>query len=125
MGAGKTVWWLDSAVYSFFEAIWGSIEVRIIIFLSKIRIAIAGDLHGLWSESDHNLLNALAPDAILFVGDLGNGEIRIVKAINEIEIPTAVVLGNHDRGIDISGYKLQTQIGLLGDKFCSWWKIIL
>ncbi len=79
----------------------------------------------MWSESDHNLLNALCPDAILFVGDLGNGEIRIVKAINEIEIPTAVVLGNHDRGIDSSGYNLQTQIDLLGDKLCSWSQKIL
>ncbi len=74
----------------------------------------------MWSKDDHKLLEALAPDALLFVGDLGNGEIRHVKAIKEITIPTAVVLGNHDRGTDNSGYQLKTQMQLLGDKDCSW-----
>ena len=63
---------------------------------------------------------SLNPDAILFVGDLGDGDIRFVKAINEIEIPTAVILGNHDRGSDMSGSQLKCQLDLLGDKNCAW-----
>ena len=74
----------------------------------------------MWSQDDHRLLEALTPDAVLFVGDLGNGEIRLIKEIKEIKIPTAVVLGNHDRGNDFSGYQLKSQIDLLGEKDCSW-----
>ena len=65
-------------------------------------------------------MHLLNPDIILFVGDLDVGDLSIVKAINKISIPTAVVLGNHDRGSDLSGDQLKTQLSLLGDKNCSW-----
>ncbi len=66
------------------------------------------------------MLSLLKPDAILFVGDLGVGDLRIVKAINKLSIPTAVVLGNHDRGNDITGDQLNKQLSALGRKNCSW-----
>ncbi len=65
-------------------------------------------------------MHLLNPDVILFVGDLGDGDLRTVKAINKISIPTAVILGNHDRGNDNSGVQLRSQISLLGEKDCSW-----
>ena len=62
----------------------------------------------------------LNPDGVLFVGDLSDGDLRIVRGINKISIPTSVVLGNHDRGRDGSGNVLQAQLDLLGEKNCSW-----
>ncbi len=62
----------------------------------------------------------LSPDGILFVGDLGEADIKVVKAINSLSLPIAVILGNHDRGKDKTGELLQTQINLLKDKHCGW-----
>jgi len=87
---------------------------------SRLRLAIAGDLHGEWSEADAQLLAQLAPDAVLFVGDLSDGDLRLTKAITRLPQPTAVILGNHDRGRDRSGSIFQQQINLLGDLHCGW-----
>ncbi len=65
-------------------------------------------------------MHSLNPDLVLFVGDLGIGDLRIVKAINNISIPSAVVLGNHDRGADLSGHQIKKQLSVLGDRNCSW-----
>ena len=62
----------------------------------------------------------LAPDGVLFVGDLGEGDLRLVKAIKNLSIPTAVILGNHDRGYDGTGELLKLQLTLLGDIHCGW-----
>ena len=51
---------------------------------------------------------------------MSDGDLRIVRGINKISIPTSVVLGNHDRGSDGSGNVLQAQLDLLGEKNCSW-----
>ena len=63
----------------------------------------------------------------MFVGDLSDGDLRIAKAISKISIPTAVMLGNHDRGNDGCGDVLKAQLDLLGEKVCSWdlskWKL--
>ncbi len=56
----------------------------------------------------------------MFVGDLSEGEFTITKAICEIPIPTAVILGNHDRGNDDSGSLLRSQLRILGDIHCGW-----
>ena len=99
---------------------WGSIEGNFQKNLTDIRIAIAGDLHGSWSQDDLDLLLELNPDGVLFVGDLSDGDLRIVRAINKISIPTSVILGNHDRGRGGSGDVLRAQLDLLGEKNCSW-----
>ena len=56
---------------------------------------------------------------VLFVGDISEGNIKIVKKINLLSIPTYVILGNHDRGKDKSGETLLKQIRLLKDKYLS------
>ncbi len=85
-----------------------------------MRLAIAGDLHGDWTCHDEQLLEQLRPDALLFVGDLSDGDLRLVKAITRLKLPCAVILGNHDRGRDRSGERLRQQISMLGDLDCSW-----
>ena len=85
-----------------------------------MRLAIAGDLHGDWTFHDEHLLEQLRPDALLFVGDLSDGDLRLVKAITRLKLPCAVILGNHDRGRDRSGELLRQQISMLGDLDCSW-----
>ena len=66
------------------------------------------------------MLQQLQPDALLFVGDLSDGDLRLVKAITRLQLPCAVILGNHDRGRDRSGDCLRQQIAMLGDLDCSW-----
>ncbi|WP_072013151.1 TIGR04168 family protein [Prochlorococcus marinus] len=83
-------------------------------------MAIAGDLHGSWLQEDNDLLMHLNPDGVLFVGDLGDADLKLVKLISSLPIPTAVILGNHDRGKDLDGSKLKAQISLLANKNCAW-----
>ena len=70
--------------------------------LTHLRLAIAGDLHGAWGDADEQLLQQLKPDAVLFVGDLADGDLRR-RAGSRGFFPVAVILGNHDRGRDRSG----------------------
>ncbi len=61
------------------------------------------------------------PDAVLFVGDLSDGDLCLVKSIKELGIPTALILGNHDRGRrDPTGSLLRSQLSLLGEIHCAW-----
>jgi uncharacterized protein (TIGR04168 family) len=85
-----------------------------------MRIAVAGDLHDQWDESDNRLLERLAPDALLLVGDLSDGRARIPRLLASLELPLACVLGNHDTGRDPSGHRLRRQIDLLGERHCGW-----
>ncbi|MCT0198663.1 TIGR04168 family protein [Synechococcus sp. CS-1325] len=85
-----------------------------------MRLAIAGDLHGQWDREDVALLRVLAPDAVLVVGDLSDGQERIAASLANVEQPLACILGNHDTGKDDSGRKLQRQIDLLGNRHCGW-----
>jgi len=66
------------------------------------------------------VLSIAKPDLVLFVGDISDGNIKTIKLINSIEIPTFVFLGNHDRGKDKSGETLLKQIRILKDKFIGW-----
>lgn len=61
-----------------------------------IRIAIVGDVHDQWSDVDHQLLHQLAVDLVLLVGDFGNEAVDLVRQIAGLDLPKAVVLGNHD-----------------------------
>ena len=61
-----------------------------------IKIALIGDIHDLWNEYDVEALEFLGADLVLFVGDIGNECIPLVKNISQLKIPKAVVLGNHD-----------------------------
>ncbi len=88
--------------------------------LTVLRLAIVGDLHGAWGTDDRALLAQLQPDAVLFVGDLSDGDLKLVKAIQQLSIPTAVILGNHDRGRDHSGAIMERQLNLLAERHCGW-----
>jgi uncharacterized protein (TIGR04168 family) len=85
-----------------------------------MRIAIAGDLHGQWDAVDVALLGRLAPDAVLVVGDLSDGQERIAASLGRLDHPLACILGNHDTGKDASGRRLQRQIDLLDGRHCGW-----
>ena len=94
----------------------GSLGIR----LAELRIAIAGDLHGQWDAVDERLLEQLAPDALLVVGDLSDGQARIPARLAQLPLPVACILGNHDTGRDASGHTLQRQLEALGSRHCGW-----
>ncbi len=77
-------------------------------------------MHGVWGIEDDLVLSKLQPDLVLFVGDLSEGDVRIAKAIRDLPFPTAVILGNHDRGRDSTGYLLECQLRILGENHCGW-----
>ena len=88
--------------------------------MPNLKIAIVGDCHGLWSDADIQILSVVKPDFVLFVGDISEGRIKIIKEINRLDIPSYVILGNHDRGSDKNGETLLKQIKVLQEKFCGW-----
>ncbi len=61
-----------------------------------IHIAVVGDIHSEWSDLDNDLLRQLDLDLVLFVGDLGNEDVAVADRISQLELPKAVILGNHD-----------------------------
>ncbi len=63
---------------------------------TEIKIAVIGDIHEQWELTDNLILQELGIDLALFVGDLGNESVAIARLISELEIPKAVILGNHD-----------------------------
>jgi uncharacterized protein (TIGR04168 family) len=92
-----------------------------------IKIAVVGDVHDQWQEQDHLALKHLGIDLVLFVGDFGNEAVEIVRAIASLDIPKAVILGNHDAWYSASDWgknkspydhktedRVQQQLDLLG-----------
>ncbi|MBD2149910.1 TIGR04168 family protein [Pseudanabaena sp. FACHB-1277] len=68
-----------------------------LISKSLIKIAVVGDVHELWQPIEDRLaLQALGVDLVLFVGDFGNEAVEVVRAIASLDIPKAIILGNHD-----------------------------
>ena len=61
-----------------------------------VKIAVVGDVHDQWEPEDALALKQLNVDLALFVGDFGNESVEIVRAIAALDIPKAVILGNHD-----------------------------
>ena len=92
------------------------------------KIAVVGDVHYLWNEYDYQALKSLAVDLVLFVGDFGNESLQIVSEVASLDLPKAIVLGNHDAWFSATpwGRKkapydhqledwVQEQLDLLGD----------
>lgn len=75
----------------------------------RTRLICVGDMHDAWGETDEAALTAMAPDAVLFVGDYGNENVgvvrRLAKFADAAEFFVAAVLGNHD------GFFSMSQIG--------------
>ncbi|MBF2064806.1 MAG: TIGR04168 family protein [Calothrix sp. C42_A2020_038] len=61
-----------------------------------IKIAVVGDVHDQWEEEDQIALHTLGVDLVLFVGDFGNESVDVVRRVASLDIPKAVVMGNHD-----------------------------
>jgi uncharacterized protein (TIGR04168 family) len=93
-----------------------------------IKIAVIGDVHDQWEAADGLALQQLGIDLALFVGDFGNESVEVVRAIAALEIPKAVILGNHDAWYSASSWgkqkcpydrsqedRVQQQLDLLGD----------
>ena len=97
-------------------------------YQNQISIAVVGDVHDQWDEQDHLALKHLGIDLVLFVGDFGNESIEVVSKIASLDIPKAVILGNHDSWYTASPWgrkkapydrtkedRVQQQLDLLGD----------
>lgn len=93
-----------------------------------IKIAVIGDVHDQWEDADGLALQQLGIDLALFVGDFGNESVEVVRAIAALEIPKAVIFGNHDAWYSASHWgkqkcpydrskedRVQQQLDLLGD----------
>ncbi|WP_019500168.1 TIGR04168 family protein [Pseudanabaena sp. PCC 6802] len=93
----------------------------------EIKIAVVGDIHEQWEPEDGIALQRLGVDLVLFVGDFGNESVEVVRAIATLDLPKAVILGNHDAWYTASEWgrrkcpydrkqedRLQQQIDLLG-----------
>ena len=61
-----------------------------------LKIAVVGDVHDQWENEDGITLKRLNVDLVLFVGDFGNESVEVVRKIADLDIPKAVVMGNHD-----------------------------
>jgi uncharacterized protein (TIGR04168 family) len=96
--------------------------------MTKATIAIVGDIHQQWDSTDHQTLQALGVDLVLFVGDYGNEAVDIVRQISQLDLPKAAIMGNHDawysvtaKGKERCPYDrtredwVQAQLDLLGD----------
>ncbi len=98
------------------------------------KIAVVGDVHDLWDEGDQQALKALEVDLVLLVGDFGNEAVEVVRAIASLDLPKAVILGNHDawftatswgrglRGLDRTD-RVQQQLELLGEAHVGYGKL--
>lgn len=62
----------------------------------SLTIAVVGDVHDLWDADDEPALKRLGVDLVLLVGDFGNESVEVVRAIANMNLPKAAILGNHD-----------------------------
>lgn len=66
-----------------------------------------GDVHDAWSAADAAALAAVGADMALFVGDFGNENVQVVQQVAAIDMPKAVILGNHDAWYSMSAARRQ------------------
>ena len=101
-----------------------------------LKIAVVGDVHDQWEAEDGEALHHLGVDLALFVGDFGNESVGVVRSIASLEIPKAVILGNHDAWYSASEWgrqrcpynrkqedRVQTQLDLLGETHVGYGKL--
>lgn len=63
-----------------------------------MRIAVIGDVHEYWDETDNRYFNAADVDCVLFVGDLARvaGGTEVARQLSALRRRTVVIPGNHD-----------------------------
>jgi uncharacterized protein (TIGR04168 family) len=97
--------------------------------LAPRRIVVVGDLHGHWTDADDDFLEAGRQDLVLFVGDLGDEDVAIVRRIADLRVPKAVILGNHDAWQSFSKKaptdNLRHSLGLLGEQHLAYARLEL
>jgi uncharacterized protein (TIGR04168 family) len=64
--------------------------------MTRAEILIVGDVHGLWRPEDAAFIENGNQDLTLFVGDLGDEDVELVRSIAALKVPKAIILGNHD-----------------------------
>ena len=64
--------------------------------LTTANLTVIGDVHRWWRPGDAIFLERSRPDLSLFVGDLGDEDVEMVKLVAALPVPKAVILGNHD-----------------------------
>lgn len=68
--------------------------------MQAAKIAVIGDVHLFWDETDTAFFNESDYDLVLFVGDLAGyiqyKGIRLARALRELELPAMCIPGNHD-----------------------------
>ncbi len=62
----------------------------------SFRILVVGDVHDRWDEVDTQFVESGDQDLVLFVGDLGDEDVAMVRRISELDVELGVILGNHD-----------------------------
>jgi uncharacterized protein (TIGR04168 family) len=101
-----------------------------------VKIIVVGDVHEAWEPQDALALEALQPDLVLFVGDFGNESVSVVRQIAALDLPKAVILGNHDAWYSASPWgrskcpydrrqedRVQQQLDLLGPSHVGFGKL--
>ena len=63
---------------------------------SSQTILVVGDMHGQWQDADREFLERGDQELVLFVGDLGDEDVDVVRQVAATAADKAVVLGNHD-----------------------------
>ena len=86
---------------------------------SPATIVAVGDIHGCWREADCAYLERAQLALALFVGDLGDEDVQMVQRIADIDVPKAILLGNHDAWRSFSekqlSNELNTSLDILGE----------
>ncbi|PKA48279.1 hypothetical protein AXF42_Ash020714 [Apostasia shenzhenica] len=89
---------------------------------ASVRIAVVGDVHDDWNlDEDSKAIQLLQPDLVLFTGDFGEENVELVRSISNLDIPKAVILGNHDcwhtyRFQEKKADRVQVQLRCLGEQ---------
>jgi uncharacterized protein (TIGR04168 family) len=67
---------------------------------TRVRIAVIGDVHFHWDETDLAYFDGSDYDLLLFVGDLAryahSGGLQVAESLSRLSRPTLVIPGNHD-----------------------------
>jgi uncharacterized protein (TIGR04168 family) len=104
-------------------------------FGSSVKIAVVGDVHDAWDSQDEAALKHLGIDLVLLIGDFGNESIEVVRSIASLDLPKAVILGNHDAWYTATDWGkglrstttpvdgVQTQLDLLGNSHVGYSKL--
>ncbi len=86
---------------------------------SRAEILVIGDMHGLWSRHDVEFLEGGTQDLVMFVGDLGDENVRLVTDVANLDADKVVILGNHDAwqsfSLKFPTQKLEQSVEALGN----------